>query len=334
MNSQCHVSKFDFSILKKRVSITDALNAYDLSDRLRTKGDQLAGPCPLHGGDNPSIFRVHRQQGLWHCFTACGGGDVVELVRCLESCTCAEAARHLVRLAEGTTSRSNRPCSLDPPACTPSFRPFVRPIPLDPQGPFLQEKKHITPAIAARFEAGYPDPRSTFLRGTAAVRLHDLRGQPLGCCGRRLEPTAIEARGKWRFPTGFPKAEVLYNAHRALAVRHRGIIVVECPWAVMRLGQAGVAGALLGTSLSPTQAAWLAQAPTVLLLFDGDEAGRKAAPLAAATLGHVTEVLTHSLPRGMEPEDLSDPQLAALAQRYLPFSLKQCSFDRTKRHQP
>ncbi|MEW6378987.1 MAG: hypothetical protein AB1611_05205 [bacterium] len=67
---------------------------------------------------------------------------------------------------------------------------------------------------------------------------------------------------------------MLYNAHRALPFRHKGIIVVECSWAVMRVAQSGIsnAGALLGTSLSPVQAAWLTHAPKVLLMPDGDQA--------------------------------------------------------------
>lgn len=47
----------------------------------------------------------------------------------------------------------------------------------------------------------------------------------------------------------------------------------------MRLSQAGIAGAvvLLGTTITQTQLAWLAQAPAVLLLLDGDQAGRTGA---------------------------------------------------------
>ena len=84
-------------------------------------------------------------------------------------------------------------------------------------------------------ETGLADPKSSFLRGAVAVRLHDIKGHPIGYCARRLDPHAISRWGKWRFPTGLPKAQLLYNAHRALAARHRGIVVVECPWAAMRL---------------------------------------------------------------------------------------------------
>jgi DNA primase len=161
------------------------------------------------------------------------------------------------------------------------------------------------------------------LRGTVAVRLHDLQGRPLGYCGRRLQPAEIARWGKWRFPRDFPKSDILYNAHRAAAARADGIVVVECPWAVMRLAQAGIPGAvaLLGTTLSDAQAAWLTNAPRVLLLLDGDHAGRKAAAGIARRLA--TDVVIHRLPEGHEPEDLTDQQLLAVGRDHLPFSLNQ-----------
>ena len=70
--------------LKKQVGIGRVLEAYNLCRRLKHHGDQLVGPCPLHGGDNPTAFRVHLTRGLWNCFTACAGGDIVDLIRVIE----------------------------------------------------------------------------------------------------------------------------------------------------------------------------------------------------------------------------------------------------------
>ena len=257
---------------------------------------------------------------------------MVELVRHIERCDYAHAARHLRRIAQNSD-----PTTDADPNTTPSglqartFRPFRRRIPLDPRVPFLQQRKGISVATAVRFEAGRSD-RSAFLRNSVAVRLHDVSGHPLGYCGRRLSDADIARWGKWRLPRGMPKGQILYNAHRARPVRHAGIIVVECPWAVMRLAQAGVAGAvaLLGTRLTEQHRAWLAKAPTVLLLLDADLAGRKAVPEITRTLRCCTRVLVHELPDGKEPEDLTDPDLAALAQAHLPFSLNPYSLDPTK----
>lgn len=175
-------------------------------------------------------------------------------------------------------------------------------------------------ALAINHEAGATD-YSSFLRGTVGVRLHDLCGQPLGYCGRHLYPDNIARWGKWRFPKGFPKGKILYNAHRAQSAKTRGIVAVECPWAAMRLTQAGIQGvvSLLGTSLTSVRADWLSKAPHVLLMLDGDDPGRKAALSIAQALGSLTSVFIHELPGGLEPEDLSDSALMSIVSDFFFF---------------
>lgn len=334
MTGRAADATLDFRRLRQQVGVADVLAAYRLGSALRQRGDQLIGPCPLHGGDNRTAFRVHLGRNLWHCYTSCGGGDVVELVRVIEACSYAEAAVHLKRLALArgaaatleTSLRSSTASSPTAAVHTP-FRPFRRTIPLEPRAPFLQDTKGITVPTAARLELGLPDPRSSFLRGTVAVRLHDLDGHPLGYCGRRLAQPDVERLGKWRFPAGFPKSDVLYNAHRTRPARSAGVVVVECPWAAARLTQAGcrAAVALLGTNLSPQQAQWLSAAPALLLLLDGDPAGRSATQRLTVTLSANTTVHVHQLGDALEPEDLSDHDLASLVGAYLPSSLNQCN---------
>jgi DNA primase len=302
--------------LKKHVAIDQVLQAYNLYGYLKRHGDQMIGPCPLHGGDNPTAFRAHLTRGIWNCFTACGGGDIVDLICNIEKCSKASAAHILHPMIKATPvfGASKAVSHRDGATGTLPFRPFRRQIPLNPRTPFLQDNKGIKVETASRFEAGLPDPKSTFLKQTVAVRLHDMQGHPIGYCGRRLDPDAISRWGKWRFPIRFPKGQLLYNAHRALAHGHRGIVLVECPWAAMRLTQAGVPGvvALLGTTITQTQLDWLSPPPAVLLLLDGDQAGDTAARGIARALTRQTTVHIHQLPLDKEPEDLSDADLAAL----------------------
>lgn len=311
--------------LKRQVSIGRVLEAYNLLPRLNRRGDQLIGPCPLHGGDNPTAFRAHLGRGLWNCFTACAGGDIVDLICAIEKCSKASALHVLRRMVTAAPASVPFDASSQPHGATSTtpFRPFRRRIPLNPRTPFLQESKGIKIETAKQFEAGLPDPKSTFLKGTVAVRLHDMQGRAIGYCGRRLDADAIVRYGKWRFPARLPKGQMLYNAHRALAHRHRGIVLVECPWAAMRLTQAGIRGvvALFGASITQTQFHWLAPAPTVLLLLDGDQAGYTAAGAIARALTRHTAVHIHRLPPDKEPEDLPDTDLAALARDAIPFSL-------------
>ncbi len=297
-----------FKALKERVKIDTILAHYGLHARLQRHGDRLRGPCPLHGGDNPTAFSVQISRGLWHCFTACGGGDSVELVRKIHHCSYDRAAQHLKTIASKTHNTT--------PPLTQSntnFRPFTRSIPLDPRHPFLQEVKKIAVHTAARFQAG-TTTSSPFLAGTVAVRLHDFQANPLGYCGRDLNPD----KPKWRFPKNFPKTAMLYNAHRAQPWMSRGIILVECPWAAMRLTQAQWPNTLpaLGTTLSQAQLSWLAKAPAILLLLDGDRAGKMASQRLAAILSARTKTFVHLLPDDLEPEDLRDSELTSIPRNY------------------
>jgi len=243
----------------------------------------------------------------------------VALIRKIENCSCRDAARLLKRLCDGMEPLSP---PIPPSALDSRFRPFTFRISLNPVASFLQKNKSISIETAVRFESGVAE-HSAFLKRTIALRLHDIRGNPLGYCGRRLDPVEIEKWGKWRFPKCLPKSDMLFNAHRAAGFRHQGIIVVECPWGVMRLWQAGFpnAVALLGTSLSSAQRQWLEKAPVILLMLDGDAAGRKAAVQIAASFAGKTQVVIHHLPDGFDPDDLSDDRLRSVVDRYRLFSL-------------
>ncbi len=67
--------------LKEHIRLEDY--ASELTE-LRGNGENLRGPCPVHGGDNPTAFTVTTSKGLWHCH-ACGlGGDVIDLCKLVE----------------------------------------------------------------------------------------------------------------------------------------------------------------------------------------------------------------------------------------------------------
>ena len=229
--------------LRRLVSIEQVLHRRGLLSGLRRRGQRLVGPCPVHGGDNPTAFVVDCRRDLWNCHTACRGGDVVELIRALDGVSYAEVARTL-----GTMSGQPHVQPLSPPTTrADTFRPYTRRLTLDPEHAFLVSRG-IAPHTARRFEVGawY---RHGLLDGCIAVRLHDIGGQPLGYAGRRLQP---ERRGKWVIPRGLPKSTLLYGWHHMCAATQ--VVVVEGPWEVLRLHQLGVpAVALLGVHASPEQ---------------------------------------------------------------------------------
>lgn len=304
---------FDFRRLKRAVPVVRFLEARGLTGGLRRRGPRLVGPCPIHHGDNPTAFVVDLDQNVWFCFTGCGGGgDVVDLVRKVDGVGYAEAARRLAAIAglPVAASESTSFAQVSSRTCQP-FRPYVHALRLDPDAPFIRAKG-IAAHTAQRFEVGAWHGYG-FLAGCVGVRIHDIAGRPLGYAGRRLDPDDALRHGKWKFPSGFPKSEVLYGAHRSLSRETSTVAVTECPWGVLRLAQLGIpAVALLGTSLSSVHRQHLAAARRVLILFDGDPAGRAAGQRALALLEEVTQVRVVTLPNGADPDDLNDSQLESL----------------------
>jgi len=309
-----HPSHLAFSHLKRLVSIARVLTARGVIASLKQRGQRLIGPCPVHHGDHPQAFVVDRAKDLWHCFTRCrGGGDVVELVRRMDHCPYPEVARYLAALAQVSPT----PAKAEARAPRRAYQPYTQTLRLDPRAPLLAQKG-IWAQTARHFEAGaYQGPG--FLQGCLAIRLHDPDGRPIGYAGRRLDPQQIRQYGKWKFPPGLPKRELLYGFHRITSRLHQGLVVVECPWSVMRLAQIGIpAVALLGIHLSRPQAELLPRTSRIVLMLDGDPAGRSASGQIADTLNPYTPLPVHriDLPPGLDPDDLDDLELS---RRLLPL---------------
>jgi DNA primase len=306
--------ELDFRHLKQVVSIEQVLAHKAMLDGLRLRGHCLVGPCPIHGGDNPRAFVVDRHKGLWHCFTGCGaGGDVVELVRRLDRLSYLEAARSLASLRRWPPPLRPPP----PPAATMAFRPFTVRLSLDPTARLLRDKG-ILPRTAKDFEVGAWHGRG-MLAGCVAFRLRRPTGQPLGYAGRRTSPEVARRRGKWVFPPRLPKSELLYGLFQVFSHLDRGLVVVEDPWSVLRLAQLRIPSvALLGTHISDIQKHWLLRAPRIVLMMDGDEAGRRAALSIRQALDSRIETFIVDLPDGKDPDDLDDNELCGLSLPFFP----------------
>ncbi len=121
----------------------------------------------------------------------------------------------------------------------------------------------------------------------------------------------------------FRKGEHLFGMDRAAqAIRTAGcFVLVEGYMDVIAMHQAGfpLAVAPLGTSLTDRQARLLKRyAPRGVLLFDGDDAGRKAAARAVEVLEHqdlIAQVAT--IPQDQDPADLAHAGQADVLKRLI-----------------
>jgi DNA primase len=303
----------NFADLKRRVSIVTVLNAKGVMTPFKKRADQLFGPCPVHRGDNPNAFVVSLSKNLWHCFTRCNtGGDVIDLVRRLYGKDYRQTAAFLSSLTHSAAT-SQSVCAAH--YRKKSFQPFTARLPLDASTPWLL-KKQIKPATATRFEVGAYHGNG-FLFGCIALRLHDLTGHAIGYAARQLNPHLAKQYGKWKFPSGLPKNEIFYNFHRISSTNPKTVVVVECPWAVMRLDQLHIpAVALLGIHLCSTQFDILKKLSRVVLMLDNDYAGRSATIRIRKTLEPYTKVQCITLPPGFDPDDLTDNALLAATNHF------------------
>jgi DNA primase len=148
-----------------------------------------------------------------------------------------------------------------------------------------------------------------YFRGRLIFPIRGVAQKVLGFGGRILgagEPKYLNSPET----TVFQKRRVLYALAEARAsiVRKRSAILVEGYVDALALHQAGWTQtvATCGTALAPEQAALLARyADTVVLLLDGDAAGRKAAFRAAdVALAAGLDVRIGRLAGGRDPADL------------------------------
>ena len=156
--------------------------------------------------------------------------------------------------------------------------------------------------------------RGTFdkLRGRLIFPIFDVQERPIAFGGRLIAEARPGQPKYWNSPETpvFSKSRTLYGlwrARKAIAAREQAI-VVEGYTDVIACHQAGFENvvATLGTSLTEEHVQTLARlASVVLLAFDADSAGLKAAARAAQIFeAQEVEVRVLDLPEGEDPDSL------------------------------
>ena len=111
--------------------------------------------------------------------------------------------------------------------------------------------------------------------------LYDLKGQVVGYSGRIFDSDDTAKYVNTKETPIFKKGELLYNYHRAkdACKKSKKVIVMEGFMDVIRASTIGIdyAIASMGTAITKNQALLIKKlAPSVILCFDGDQAGLKA----------------------------------------------------------
>ena len=146
-------------------------------------------------------------------------------------------------------------------------------------------------------------------RGRLMFPIHAPGGRPIGFGGRVLDGTDPKYLNSPETPL-FRKRKTLYGIPQATAAlrESRHAILVEGYTDVLGMATHGIRGALaaLGTAFTADHAAWLKRScDKVTVVFDGDDAGRKAAESSVGPLlGAGLEVALVMLPAGEDPDTL------------------------------
>jgi len=309
----------DFAAIKGSVDIAQVLEHYRVRLK-RVRKDYLRGLCPLptHGSaQSRESFGVDTGRNVWACHSAscCQarrgkvGGNILDLVACMEACSVREAALRLrgwsevsveTGLRDQLVSRGKRsgPSQEELPRLSFTLRLQWH--------PYL-EQRGIQGQTAAWFGAGYYGG-SGFLRGRMVFPIHDEGGELVAYAGRTMDGR----EPRYLFPPGFHKSQVVFNLHRAIefAARQGGVaIVVEGLFDCLKVHQAGYGNvvALMGASLSDRQSELLEKYfRELVVMLDGDEAGRRASRVLAMRW---PAAHTAWVPAGRQPDQLSSEDI-------------------------
>jgi len=160
--------------------------------------------------------------------------------------------------------------------------------------------------LAKRRQSG--DGMYDLFRNRLVFPIHNMSGKVIGFGGRSLgddEPKYINSPET----DVYRKGETLYGLLQARdAIRqNRCVLVVEGYMDLLQVAQAGYGNvaATLGTALTERQAAIIRRlAESVVLIYDGDDAGAKAAERGMTVLAQLgIEPRVALLPEGKDPDD-------------------------------
>lgn len=304
----------DFSAVKRAVSLEAVVRHYQIPG-LHRHGNQLQGCCPIHHGRRDDSFRAHLTRNVFQCFACHARGNVLDFVATMEQCSIREAALRLQQWFGVNPSglplyqpadRQNRELVREEEGSNTPLRFALTGVEMN--HPYLAHRG-IDPATATEFGVGlYSGPG--LMSGRIVIPIHNRHGQLVAYAGRTLDGRPP----KYKVPAGFHKALELFNLQRAVATGGKTVIVVEGYFDCMRVHQAGFPWvvALMGSSLTaPQESALLCHFDQIVLMLDGDMAGRRASEAIAARLSD-RSVQVVRLPDHGQPDQLSSSAIRQL----------------------
>jgi DNA primase len=331
-----------FDEIKKLISLQMALERYGVPLRHVAQGT-LRGKCPLpsHGSEkSKESFTATLTKGVggaWACQSqSCiksrgrVGGNVLDFVAAMESCSVRDAAIKLQmwflvpaagesQMADGKEARAKSSAGKEPgTAVVPEKNSGAdeseinKPLAfmlqnIDCTHAYLSERG-LTTETARTFGIGLFSGKGS-MHDRIVIPIHNGEGALVAYAGRVIDGS----EPRYKFPAGFHKSLELFNLHRMKG--DVSVVLVEGFFDCMKVTQAGFpCVALMGSTMSRTQEELLRDHfGHVVVLLDGDEAGREAAVGIADRLRRVVyQVHLAELTGGVQPDQLSSEEIHRL----------------------
>lgn len=223
--------------------------------------------CPFHNNSRTPAGEVHKENGLFFCFSCQKTAPLIEVVMHSSGRSYFEAAR-FIKSKEGET---NLEAEVQKQLyAKPEFVPFDEVVlkrlyngllVSDRAKNYFKYRK-INTESWSKFSLGY-----SIKQDMVTVPVHSPDGMPIGFVGRSVE-------GKeFKNTPGLPKAKTLFNLHRVKTSDN--VYIVESSFDAIRLDQVGIPSvATLGANVSKAQVELLQKYfNNIVVVADNDEAG-------------------------------------------------------------
>ena len=308
----------DFKEVKRVVTMSMLVNHYGI-DWLREKEDELWGRCPIHAqAKGERSFHINLKKNVFNCFSCKARGNVLDFSMAMEGISVRAAAlklQDLFLIGEGSQPPKKRAePSPEKKATQEPEKPAERVI-----NPPLGFKLRVDPTheyglqrgfskeLLEQFGAGFCQSKGMFA-GRYVFELHDPEGRLVGYCGRSID----DSEPKYLLPSskkGFQQRHLIWNFHREARTLgpDEPIVIVEGFFDALRVKEVGFACiALLGSALSEEQEELITNYfNRVILLLDGDEAGRAGTDDCLRRLGRKVFVKALTLQEDEQPDKMS-----------------------------
>jgi len=223
--------------------------------------------CPFHNNHRTPAGEVHKENGLFFCFSCQKTADLIELVMHISGRSYFEAARFIKtkeQVGDLTTEINKQLIVVE------IYKPFDELVIkrlnnqalVSPRAVQYFKSRFLTSESVTKFSLGYSEKQDM-----VTIPVHSPEGVPVGFVGRSVE-------GKeFKNTPGLPKSKVLFNLHRVK--KSDKVYVVESSFDAIRLDQVGFAAvATLGANVSNIQIELLQKYfNNIIVIADNDEAG-------------------------------------------------------------